>query len=66
MTSYRVTIDLDECIGYGRCCELAPRHFRMDGKLATLLTGETDDPAVLDAAGECPMSAITVVSSEAA
>jgi ferredoxin len=60
MSRYCVTIDLGECIGYGRCADLAPEVFRIDGGSATLLVAETDDPQVVEAAAECPMSAITV------
>jgi ferredoxin len=66
MSRYCITIELDECIGYGRCAELAPAHFRLDDNVATPLVGDTDDPAVLEAAAECPMSAVTVVESRAA
>ena len=60
MSRYCVTIDLGECIGYGRCADLAPGVFRVEGESATLLVAETDDPQVVEAAAECPMSAITV------
>lgn len=60
MSKYCVTLDLGECIGYGRCAELAPGAFRLDDNTATLLVAETDDASVLEAAAECPMSAITV------
>ena len=41
--------------------EEAPGVFALDGSgVATLLVAETDDEAVLDAAGSCPMGAITV------
>lgn len=60
MSKYCVSIDLEECIGYGRCADLAPTHFRLDGNAATLLVAQTDDPSVVEAAAECPMSAITV------
>ena len=39
----------------------APEVFALDASgLATLLVAETDDEAVLDAAGSCPMGAIAV------
>ena len=66
MSRYCVTIDTHECIGYGRCVELAPTHFELQDGIAGLLSAETDDPAVLDAAAECPMSAITVTEVAAA
>ena len=66
MSTYRITLDLDECIGYGRCAELAPHAFRVEGDKATLLVAETDDATALDAAAECPMSAISVIEVKAA
>ena len=66
MSTYRVTIDLEECIGYGRCADLAPTVFRVEGDSATLLTAETDDASVVEAAAECPMSAIVVEEVKAA
>lgn len=66
MSTYRVSIDLDECIGYGRCADLAPAVFRIDGDSARLLVAETDDLSVVEAAAECPMSAILVEEVSAA
>lgn len=67
MSTYRIRIDRTLCSGFGSCAELAPRAFEVgpDG-LVTALVGETDDPAVLDAAGSCPMAAITVEAAEEA
>ena len=47
--------------------DLAPGVFELgsSGK-ATVRTGTSNDPAVLDAAAECPMGAIRVVEEEAA
>jgi len=66
MSRYCITIDAHECIGYGRCVELSPQHFELEDGVVQLVTAESDDPAVLDAAAECPMSAITVVEVAAA
>lgn len=67
MSTYRIQIDRTVCSGFGSCAELAPQAFEVgaDG-IATVLAGETDDPAVLDAASSCPMAAITVEAVEEA
>jgi ferredoxin len=64
---YRIEIDRSLCSGFGVCAELAPDVIAVgpDG-LATIRTGLTDDPAVLDAAASCPMAAISVVLQQAA
>ena len=67
MSTYRIHIDRSLCSGFGSCAELAPQAFEVgpDG-IATVLVDETDDPEVLEAAGTCPMAAITVEEVEAA
>ena len=61
MSTYRIHIDRSLCSGFGSCAELAPQAFEVgtDG-IATVLVAETDDPEVVEAAGTCPMGAITV------
>jgi ferredoxin len=58
---YRAEIDRDLCSGFASCVEDAPEIFKLDdsGK-ATVLVDATDDKRVLNAAGDCPMSAISV------
>jgi ferredoxin len=58
---YRIVIDQSLCSGFGACADLAPDQFDVgaDG-IARARTGETDDPAVLEAASACPMGAIAV------
>jgi ferredoxin len=64
---YRIVIDRTLCSGFGACAELAPEIFEVDdGGLVSLRRGTSDDPSVLDAAGACPMGAVTVVEEEAA
>lgn len=67
MSMFRIHIDRTLCSGFGSCAELAPQAFEVgaDG-IATVLVGETDDPAVLDAVDSCPMAAITVEAVEEA
>lgn len=61
MSTYRIEIDRSLCSGFGSCVDASPRHFSLDGSgVATVLVAETDDDAVLDAAGSCPMGAIAV------
>ena len=64
---YRIEIDRSSCSGFGVCAELAPDVIEVgkDG-IASVRTGVTADPAVLEAAAACPMAAITVVEREAA
>ena len=58
---YRIVIDQSLCSGFGTCADLAPDGFELgDDGVARVRTGETDDPAVLDAAAACPMGAIAV------
>jgi len=64
---YRIQIDRSLCSGFGACAELAPEVIDVgpDG-LATLRTGLSSDPAVLQAADACPMAAISISEEEAA
>ena len=64
---YRIVIDGALCAGFGDCADFAPEVFELGstGK-ASLRTGVSNDPAVLEAAAACPMSAITIVEEEAA
>jgi ferredoxin len=64
---YEIVIDQSLCSGFGACAELAPQLFDVgpDG-VANARVGETDDPAVLDAAASCPMAAILVEEQRAA
>ena len=60
MSRYIVKIDAAECIGYGQCVNIAPELFELEAGVARVVVTETSDPAALDAAAECPMSAILV------
>jgi ferredoxin len=65
MSTYRVEIDPSLCSGFGSCVKEVPGVFALDDRgIATLLVAETDDEAVLDAAGSCPMGAIAVYEIE--
>jgi ferredoxin len=64
---YQIAIDRSLCSGYGTCIDLAPTLFELDDTgTAVMRVGESDDPAVLDAAAACPMAAITIVEQQAA
>ncbi len=64
---FRIVIDGSICSGFGDCADLAPEVFELDahGK-ALLRIGASSDPAVVEAAAACPMSAISVVEEDAA
>jgi ferredoxin len=64
---YRIQIDRSLCSGFGACAELAPEVIAVgpDG-LATLRTGLSSDPAVLQSADACPMAAISISEEKAA
>jgi ferredoxin len=65
MSTYRVQIDRSLCSGFGSCAGMAPEIFELDGSgVAGTRVGETDDESVLDAAGSCPMGAISVFEIE--
>lgn len=66
MSTYRIQIDRSLCSGFGSCADLAPEIFALEGGIASVRIGVSDDPAVLDAAASCPMGAITVVEERAA
>ena len=64
MARYKLEIDRSLCSGYGICVDLAPGVIELDDRAeARLLMAETDDPAVLAAAAECPMGAIRVLDT---
>ena len=64
---YQIVIDQSLCSGFGDCADLAPEVFELEREgRAFLRAGESDDPAVLDAAAACPMGAISVVEVQAA
>jgi ferredoxin len=63
----RIEIDRAICDGYGNCVFVAPEVFDLDDEnLVTLLVDTITDetrPAVELAIDECPMRAISLVSS---
>jgi ferredoxin len=64
---YEIVIDRSLCSGFGACAELAPDVFEVDDRgQATARVGQSNDPAVREAAAACPMAAIRVIKPEAA
>lgn len=59
--SWRVSIS-DDCIASGMCVALAPRYFALgdDGKSHPINAVVEPDDVLRDAAGTCPMEAITI------
>lgn len=57
---YTILLNQSLCSGMGDCARLAPDVFDIgaDG-LAVVMSGSTDDPAVLDAVRACPMAALS-------
>jgi ferredoxin len=58
----KITVDRDNCIGDGLCCDDAPETFELDDEQKAIIknpVGDTKD-AVLEAAGNCPVDAIKV------
>jgi ferredoxin len=64
--TYRITIDKALCSGFGSCVQLAPEVFELRGGTAVARLPASRDPAVLEAADQCPMGAIAVELEEAA
>jgi ferredoxin len=61
MSTYKIVIDRSLCSGFGTCAELAPDVFEVAGDgIAEARVGTSDDPAVLEAAAQCPMGAIAI------
>ena len=61
MSTYKIVIDRSLCSGFGTCADMAPDVFQVAGDgIAEARVGTSDDPAVLDAAAQCPMGAIAV------
>lgn len=56
-------VDPDLCIGCTQCAGICPEVFSMEGTLAVAQPGELSGelvPAAIEAAQNCPVSAITV------
>jgi ferredoxin len=63
-TQWRLRVDAKRCIGSGMCAGTAPDHFRLTGSVSTASRELTEpDQAILDAAEQCPVEAITVLDT---
>lgn len=62
----RALVDADVCIGCGRCVEICPEVFELDGEIAINRLGEGNEipsqyeKACEEASSECPVDAITI------
>lgn len=66
-TAWRIDVS-KRCISAGLCLSIAPDHFEFVGVRARPTGAPLDDEdaaAVLDAADQCPVGAITVVTGPA-
>ena len=58
----KVSLNRNDCIGCGVCCQVCPDVFSMDeaGGVAKVLREETDEACVNEAENSCPVSCIRV------
>jgi ferredoxin len=61
-----IKVDEDECIGCGECAETAPNTFEVnDDNVAEVKVAAGDDEdTIVEAAKNCPVEAITVMSAD--
>ena len=64
--SLRISVDHDKCVGSTMCVLTSPSVFALDGKGQSIVVDPAGDmeERVVDAAEQCPMSAITVDDAE--
>ena len=62
----RIEVDRGLCIGSGDCVDSAPGVFELDGEDKARVIDPDADPVdmVMDAAGNCPVTAIFVYGEE--
>ena len=63
MSSMRIKIDRELCIGDGSCSSIAPKTFKLDldGKAMVIDEFGDDDETIKMAVESCPVQAITFV-----
>lgn len=64
--SLRISVDHHKCVGSTLCTLIAPSVFALDDQGQSIVvdpTGDTEEQ-VVDAAEQCPMSAISVADAE--
>ncbi|MER6633833.1 ferredoxin [Streptomyces sp. NPDC000987] len=63
-TRWAVSVDRTACAGTGMCVHSAPEHFALvKGRSQAVRESVEPDPAVLDAAENCPLEAIRVTET---
>ena len=62
----RITVDRGLCIGSGDCVDTAPDVFELDGEEKAVVIDPDGAPVdvVIEAAGNCPVTAILVIGEE--
>ena len=62
----RIEVDRGLCIGSGDCVDTAPGVFELDGEDKARVIDPDGDPydVVLDAAGNCPVTAIFIYGED--
>jgi ferredoxin len=62
----RIEVDRALCIGSGDCVETAPAVFELDGEDKAVVIDPDGEPTdiVIEAAGNCPVTAIFVYGEE--
>ena len=65
-TAIRIEVDRGLCIGSGDCVDSAPGVFELDGEDKAVVIDPDGDPLdmVMDAAGNCPVTAIFIYGEE--
>ena len=66
MNRIRIEVDRGLCIGSGDCVDSAPGVFRLDAEDKAEVIDPDGDPLdmVMDAAGNCPVTAIFIYGEE--
>jgi ferredoxin len=58
----KISLNRDECIGCGVCCQVCPDVFALDeaGGIAKVLRPETDEPSAKETEDSCPVHCIHI------
>ena len=55
-----IVIDIEKCVGCGRCTEICPTSFSLNSEGKSEVINENDIECAKKASDECPQGAITV------